>query len=286
MTPVEYYLWRRVPEIAVERYKAIEPQVLEIWEKEATWPRRTAELMQLLPAQSPLPLGIPSRPSPLMGTLVGGLAGAGLGYGLGAIGETLLPNNWKRNQLRRTLALLGGGLGASPGAMLAYSNYASGKPINDMTGITKNPYNPAEAMKMRQQQIDATPQSYTYTPIRKEAALHAGTGLFGSFEADDFNDMLWSDPRITRRTPPEMLAAASGLVTGAANLPGKTTKLVTPADVGRMAAGMGSGYVSGMLVGKALGLLMGMPDKTQEKLKETGMMAGLIGALVPIAFGR
>jgi hypothetical protein len=56
-------------------------------------------------------------------------------------------------------------------------------------------------------------------------------------------------------------------------------------DMGRMAAGMGSGYLSGALVGKGLGLLFGMPESTQERLKETGMFAGVISNLVPVAFG-
>jgi hypothetical protein len=285
MTPVEY-MWYRVPAIAVERYKEIEPQVLAIWEKEANWPRRAAELAQLLPAQTPLPMGIPSNPSPLLGTLVGGLAGAGIGYGLGALGESVMPRTWERGKLRRTLALVGGGLGASPGAMLAYSNFASGKPVNDMTGITNKSYDVGEAMKVRQTQLDSEPLTFKYSPIPKQGALLSGSGVFGGFDQDEFNNVVWSDPRISKRLPPEVLAAASGLVTGAANLPGKTTRLVTPADIGRMAVGMGAGYLSGMLVGKGLGVLMGMPDKTQEKFKETGMWAGAINALVPVAFGR
>ena len=52
-----------------------------------------------------------------------------------------------------------------------------------------------------------------------------------------------------------------------------------------MAAGMGSGYMSGALVGKALGTMMGMPQERQEQLKSTGLWAGMIANLVPIAFG-
>jgi hypothetical protein len=75
-------------------------------------------------------------------------------------------------------------------------------------------------------------------------------------------------------------------VAGAANLPGKRNNgFVTPVDVGRMAAGMGSGYLSGMLVGKALGILTGMPQSMQDVLKQTGMYAGIIKNIVPIAFG-
>ncbi len=82
-----------------------------------------------------------------------------------------------------------------------------------------------------------------------------------------------------------MQAAASGVVTGAANLPGKfNSSLVTPLDMGRMAAGMGSGYLSGMLVGKGLGLLFGLPPKVEDTLKRTGVWAGVVKTLIPKIF--
>ena len=49
--------------------------------------------------------------------------------------------------------------------------------------------------------------------------------------------------------------------------------------------GMGTGYMSGLLVGKALGAMMGMPKDTQDKLKTTGMWAGVIANIIPKAFG-
>jgi len=105
-----------------------------------------------------------------------------------------------------------------------------------------------------------------------------------SFDAQDFNRTIWEDQRVASRLEGPTQAAASGLVTGAAHMRG-SPRLVSPADIGRLTAGMGSGYVAGAVVGKALGALLGMPQQTQDKLKQTGMWAGVVANLVPLAFG-
>jgi len=51
--------------------------------------RRGGELLNFFPGK--YPGGLPNAPSPLAATLTGGLVGAGLGYGVGALGERLLP---------------------------------------------------------------------------------------------------------------------------------------------------------------------------------------------------
>ena len=271
------YVWQRVPELAVARYRELEPQILDIWTKEATWPRRLFELGQLLPGSLPFMPGVPNAPSPLLGTLVGGLAGAGLGYGAGWLGERMMPNRWRKGRLRNTLALMGGGLGMMPGLGMMSLNAAGGKPLNSMdlfdeTGYDRN----VSLQSSKDWQAD-------HRPWLKQS----GSGVesaFG-FNAEEFNEAIWSDPRVNQALNLPTQAAASGLVTGAANLPGKSTKLVTPFDIARIAAGMGSGYLSGLAVGKTLGVMMGMPEDTQDKLKNTGMWAGIIANVIPIAFG-
>ena len=57
-------------------------------------------------------------------------------------------------------------------------------------------------------------------------------------------------------------------------------------DMGKITAGMGSGYLSGMIVGKVLGALTGMPETTQNRLKSTGMWAGMLANVAPIMFPR
>jgi hypothetical protein len=121
-----------------------------------------------------------------------------------------------------------------------------------------------------------------------EKIAYGMTGMLGAPPIDvaNFNDMIWGDPRVAEPLTPPQQAAASGMMMGAANLPGKySPRFVTPLDMGRMAAGMGSGYLSGMMVGKVLGLVLGMPQASQDKLKDSGMMAGLIANALPMIYG-
>lgn len=56
--------------------------------------------------------------TPLASMLAGGLLSAGLGYGAGALAETLAPRVFEKGKTRKRLAALGGVLGAIPGAGL------------------------------------------------------------------------------------------------------------------------------------------------------------------------
>lgn len=103
---------------------------------------------------------------------------------------------------------------------------------------------------------------------------------------NQFNQTVWNDPRVANRLSTGDQAAMTGLVTGAAQQNGTLSPFVTPFDVARIAIGMGSGYVSGKVVGDALGWMFAAPDSVQEKLKNTGMWAGVVKSLVPLAFGR
>lgn len=83
--------------------------------------------------------GAPNFPSPLAATLTSGLVGAGLGYGGGALIERFLPDKWKKNRLRNTLAALGGMAGAAPGLAWMYTNVARGVPWNDNSLLNHPP---------------------------------------------------------------------------------------------------------------------------------------------------
>lgn len=164
-----------------------------------------------------------------------------------------------------------------PGAGMGVMNSLSGKPFNSMS--------------MWHSDINGNPRTFEVTPDKLDMAsksAETSAGMFNSepIDVNEFNQIVWKDPRVSRSLSPQMQAAATGLVTGAANLPGKVnSRWVTPMDIGRMAAGMGVGYLSGSLVGAGLGALMGMPEETQDRLKSTGMWAGLLTELVPKAFG-
>ncbi len=307
MSGLENIAWRCVPKAALLKYSKIRDKVETIWTKEANLKDRMLELLQIVPYTPGK--GIPNRASPLAGMLVGGMAGAGLGYGLGWAGEKLLPDNWEPGKLRKNLALMGLGAGAAIPAGRGIWNVTHGRSFNDMSM-----YQPGYSAAQARQSMDLIDQGKTVpqqtwqdtTNVGRQAgaALADGvsgliggfnkesedtTGLYGApFDPDEFNEMLWQDSRIANRLPNNYQAAASGLVTGAANLPNKSgpSSYVTPMDMARMTAGMGSGYVSGLLVGKVLGGLMGLPESTQETLKNTGMYAGLLKSVIPIAFGQ
>lgn len=202
---------------------------------------------------------IPNQPSPLAAGLTSGVLGAGLGYGLGYLGEKAMPNRWKKGRLRKSLGILGGLAGAGVGAGWAGANLIAGLPVN-------------------------SPDLFNIPDGSKTAEADYGAGL-APIPVNEFNQIIWNDPRVSARLPNAVQAAATGLVSGASYMRGGA-QLISPLDVGRMAAGMGSGYVSGALVGKALGLMLGMPDDVQEKLKNSGMFAGVIANLIPVAFGR
>jgi len=282
--------WERLPEQVVQDYLALAPQIKEAIDKSGSAGERLAQLINLKPGT--YPGGIPNSPGPLRSMLVGGLAGAGVGYLGGALAERVLPDTWERRRLRRTLAAIGGLAGATPGAMWGLVNKSDGRDFNDSSLFQQSGYKPEP--KIGDIPIDSglidtvhfADKVSEYHEYIKSANLFPNSGLgYSPIPVDEFNRVIWQEPRVSSLLSPPVQAAASGLVSGAAALGGRQARFVTPFDIGRIAAGMGTGYLSGALVGKGLGLLMGMPRQTQEKLKNTGMMAGIIANLVPIAFG-
>jgi hypothetical protein len=285
--------WQSVPERVVSTYKKFANVIESEWTKSGSsgFLDTLGQYLNLWPGK--YPGGIPNSPAPLTSMLVGSLAGAGLGYGAGYLGEKLLPNSWERGKLRRTGALAGAALGMAPGAMWGTINKLDSRPFND-NELFQQPSGPAA--DIHHDSFDAYSVSDNIpgdiresvkTSFTKIAELYPGSGIGGPpLDVDKFINDIWHDPGLSGPLTPREQAAVTGLVAGAANLPGKSNnQFVTPMDIGRMAAGMGAGYLSGMLVGKALGALAGMPEQTQNTLKNTGMYAGLISDLIPIAFG-
>ena len=259
---------------------------------------------------------LPTAPNPIVAGLASGLLGAGLGYGLGWLGETFLPRRWKRGRLRRTLAILGGVGGLSPAAIWILSNVRQGLPwysgytmrgtgIDD-TVDTHDPYrydpktrqfskNPNYSGQLS---IHGSPgmEKFFIGREKQEAAeelsreKEAATSMtafdnagWPTLDVPEFTAAVNFDPRVRNRLDPATRAAATGLAVGASHLRGGT-RFVSPLDVARLAAGMGSGYLSGLVVGKTLGVLTGLPESQQERLKNTGMWAGMIANMVPLAF--
>lgn len=277
---VEKRAWAAVPDQALALFRQHQPELEKSAESDVL--RQLGEALQFFPGQT---LGVPSRPAPLASMLAGGMLGLGLGYGAGTLGEALLPRRWERGRLRRNLALAGGTLGALPGGLWALANRLDKRHWNDPKLLQPRGYDPQEAASYPLLWDEVQKRGWASEKVA-QAFSQTGYHQLQPINVDEFNRVIWRDPRVSGPLPPSLQAAASGLVTGAANLPGKSnSRLVTPLDIGRMAAGMGAGYVSGALVGKALGALMGLPDTSQERLKNVGLWAGLIRTLVPAAYG-
>lgn len=238
---------------------------------------------------------IPGTPNALIGSLTGGLLGAGLGYGTGWLGEKVLPEKWRGNKrLRKTLAILGGLAGATPGIIGMYSNDRAGRPFyqnapppgpgENLTSVPK----PQFAQRAQELGLDvADPDAFKqwdkkyYPGGYKASSMTGWEGMdWPEINVPDFARRVWEEPRLSN----EEQAATSGLVQGASAMKGGN-RFVSPMDVGRIAAGMGSGYLSGALVGKVLGTLAGMPTKTQDRLRNVGLWAGVVKSVVPMVFG-
>lgn len=258
--------------------------------------RKFLEFLRLA-NQFPPEGGPPRKPSPLAATLLGGILGAALGYGAAMPLSMLLPRNWESGRLRRSSALLGAALGASPGLFFGLTNLALGRSYDDPSALEEEGYVPkVEPSQLEGEAWKLLAENLPSDSPWPEFSKRAQGSLTGLESVDgipwipryEFHNTIWRDPRVSSGLSLPERAAASGLVEAAANLPGRSAppRFVTPLDMARVAAGMGSGYASGWLVGKALGALMGMPESAQEKLKQTGMWAGAVSNLLPAVFGK
>lgn len=267
-------------------------------------------------------------PRPVSTLLAGGLLGAGVGYGLGAIGEQFLPERWfEKGKLRRTGAVLGGLGGALPGTLWGFGSMSSnpahpgwrawfnGWPLRPQD--RQHPTSYGDMLQRSRQHLTSPPQIFqqestapTLAPMPEKiasssflkdavAGLQAqfpetggefvtkvawsSTGFDGDVDipVDRFNRVVWEDPY----TPVQLRAATTGLLESAA-LVRNGQPVVTPGDVARIAVGMGSGTASGWLVGKTLGALAGLKPDAQRSLQQAGTWAGILQAVVPMAFGR
>lgn len=203
--------------------------------------------------------GIPNHPGPLSSMLVMAPLGAAAGIAAGELGNRLTGNHMFRNRLNN--ALIGAGVGLLPGLAYMGANYAAGQ--NPLTGTSLDFPKAAGLIT-------------NYTPYR-----------VNYISVDGIKDLVYEDPYVAPHLPPHIQAATVGLFEGASHLPGKKSLLpiVTPADIGRMAIGLGSGYAAGTAVGAVLGGILGMDDSAKNALRQSGAVAGLIKSLVPLAYG-
>lgn len=228
-------------------------------------PSKTVEILgalgQLWKSPTLSKLGVPQHPSSLGQMLVLGGLGAAGGHYAGKLIDKYAPNDVVRAD--RAGLVLGGLLGMSPGLSSALLNQSSGKPV-----WTSSFY-------------DGEQKAASFGMLARDPFASA------SINVQDFQNAMWNDPRISQHAPVHLRAAASGLVQGASNMPGKyrNSTFVTPLDIARVSLGMGTGLASGWLVGKTLGAVFGTGQKTQDLLKNTGMAVGALKSVVPLAYG-
>ena len=308
---------------AVKRAAEVRPVTLGVeelqgpdgsWVKLAYSPafRHAGEAMNLVSGN--YPGGIPNFPGPVSSMLTSGLLGAGLGYGGGYLAEKLLPDRWEKGRLSKTMAILGGAAGMTPGLVYGLINKHNGLPFNDNSATAGPPVNttPARFEQERQdiwKNVHAVDLGGRYKAACAVYAREAGEQLRARLKAAwDGPDEAMAPNRAVpqpERGPmdinvnalgqtlwqsgasPQTAGMTMGAMAAAAQMPGGTGDpgWVTPWQVAELGAHMGAGYVSGAIVGHALGLLTGMPEETQNTLKRVGMYAALAQALIPKLFG-
>ena len=250
--------------------------------------RRASELLNFLPGK--YPGGFPNAPSPLAATLTSGLVGAGLGYGAGALGETMLPAKWKRGKLRKTLALAGAGALSLPGLAWMYSAHARGKGLWDGSGVA-DAARPEPAADPLGEQYKAAVDHFIKEAWGEESfdTMPGGGGQGPDPWAIDISRLgqtLWetgADPQTTATTMGTIYAAQQ--MPDPHGRPGFATPRQTGL-LGTMLGGGAKGYATGWLAGKTLSLLTGMPESTQNMLRNVGGVLGIVNAVVPKLLGQ
>ena len=201
-------------------------------------------------------------PSPLAAMLASGILGAGLGYGGAAILSKFLPGHWDKSKFRRTGLLLGGAAGAAPGAIETAKSLLIQQPVTDGSHMTHRDH-----IEKSGEYLPHSPRYSTGPVIDSEAMLRT----------------VWKSPMVGQQLTPKEQSLFTGVMTSAQQI--SKSPYITPVDVARLTAGMGTGYASGLVVGKVLGTLTGMPTGTQKLLADTGMYAGVVKSVLPMIFG-
>lgn len=251
--------------------------------------RRLSEYLQFTPKKYSGDV-IPGY-GPVNGMLAGGLVGAGLGYGAGWLGEKLLPEKWKKNRLRKTLGLLGGAVGATPGALFAAVNMSRGRSPWDNAMFSDQVMNKQGKLSSRYKEAGEAGSLLVWESRREafesafdmEGVKMASTGTDNfDINVDEMGRTLWEVG-----SDPQTAATTMGAVYAAQQMPTRNSRpgFVTPTQMANLGVHMGVGSVSGGLVGAALGALTGADAGTKNRLKQTGMYLGIVRAVVPKLFG-
>ncbi len=283
--------------------------------------RRTGELLNFFPGQ--YPGGIPTHPSPLAAMLTTGLVGGGLGYGLGTLGEKVLPQGYGR-KLKRTGAILGALAGAAPGLAWGLTNKGMGNNFNDPSLLDAPAGSEPVNYPQASQGSNMAPQSHApdpYSAALGQAAEQVHTGLHLKNGLDALLDVplgkryqraidvflkhaYWESPERPpssvvdvnidslghtlweNEASPSLTAATLGSVYAAQQLPDPHARQgwVTGNQLGQLAASTAGDYGKGLLVGAVLNAAVGTPYRAST-FGAAGAALGLISAVVPKLWG-
>lgn len=257
------------------------------WVKVAHSPalRRLGALLNFFPGQ--YPGGLPNHPGPTAAVLTSGLLGAGLGYGAGRLASRLLPRGYG-DHLGPAGAVLGGLVGATPGAAWGYANHASGHglddpwPLDQTAPLPPTPVPPQDPVKAAQDALAAVPvPARVRRFLGKQASTLAGGGGALEVNIDALGRTLWQSG-----ASPQLAGATMGAMFAAQQLPDPRSRpgVVTGNQLGQLAMGAAGDYTKGLLVGHALNAVIGTPFRPGAV--GLGVAAlGVIGSVVPRLFG-
>lgn len=292
------------------------------WVKVAYSPmlRNIGESLNFFPGQ--YPGGIPNHPSPIAAMLTSGLLGAGLGYAGGKLGERLLPNGYGR-KLPRTGAMLGGLLGAAPGALWGVTNQSIGNSFNDNSllagpagGEPENYPGFVDGMNMLPQdentvavptqlsdvvrQIHASgfgkrgyDELLAIVPLgqRYREAVKVASATFGTPDRRDPSPLDVNINHLGQTlwetgASPALAASTMSAMYAAQQLPDPRSKpgWVTGGQLGQLAANAAGDYMKGTLVGLAINTAIGTPWSSPA-FGAANATLGVLGAVVPKLFG-
>lgn len=257
------------------------------WVKVAYSPllKRTGEVLNFFPSS---PGGLPNAPSPFAATLTTGLLGAGLGWGAGKLLQRLAPESYGR-RIARTGAILGGLMGAAPGATWGALNLAAGKGLLD-----PHPFRPTTPIPALTPQELPAGQGGALRELRDrfdpERNVHGKVAAGAPDPPGPFDVQVSALGRVLWDADPADRADAARVgatVWAAGQMPTEEDKpgFVTGHQLGTLARRAGGDYFRGYVSGLAINGIVGTPIPASTYGK-TSVAIGLLGSLVPVLLGR
>jgi hypothetical protein len=209
--------------------------------------------------------------NPVVHTLAGTSLGALAGRGAGSLTAWLLGkkhddprDDWDGKDIKRTATWLGAALGATPGILSGVLNLSEGKPLNDTSAFQYN-----AATKKKAALAKVTKKSF-YNDFN--------TNINGN----QLINNLYNNPTMSSQFNHNQQNNFVDMINQSQNISGSSN--FTPADLAKVAIGMGSGASMGYLGGKVLGALTGMPQSWQDNLLNAGLYGGTAKAVMNTIF--